>query len=163
MIAEHMADRVAQGVYNYMKQMLKMNVYNQGVSDKLIGDGITALKLVVAPDDIMSIRSLVVNKFEINAEITPLAEMVSGMGGRVLTKKEVAVEEATKSLESLIVPGMIPPAMPAMMPVVAVKQETPEAKALKGLKIGLVTKSKEIIGQISLLKSVLERTCDTLS
>ena len=105
MIAEHMADRVAQGVYNYMKQMLKCNNYNQGISDKLIGDGITSLKLVVAPEDIMSIRSLVVNKFETNAEVQPLAEMVSGMGGKLLSKKEVAVAAAERSMAGV---GMAP-------------------------------------------------------
>lgn len=159
MIVEHMADRVAQGVYNYMKQMLHCNSYNQAISDKLIGDGITSLKLIVSPDDIMSIRSLVQNKFNTEAPVQPLAEMVSGMGGKLLSKKERAVSEATRSFEGV---GMTPPRMPAMMPRVAVAQETPEGSALKTLKIGFLGKSKEIKGQLSLLHSVLVKTMDTI-
>lgn len=157
MIAEHMADRVAQGVYNYMKQMLKVNTYVQNISDKLINDGITSLKLVVTPDDIMSIRSLVQNKFNTNAEVQPLADMVSGMGGKLLTRKERDVAEATRSFAGV---GMVPPKMPAMMPMVAAKQETPQGSALKTLKIGFLGKSKEIQGQLSILHSTLKKTLD---
>ncbi len=157
MIAEHMADRVAQGVYNYMKQMLKVNTYVQNISDKLINDGITSLKLVVTPDDIMSIRSLVQNKFNTNAEVQPLADMVSGMGGKLLTRKERDVAEATRSFAGV---GMVPPKMPAMMPAVAAKQETPQGSALKTLKIGFLGKSKEIQGQLSILHSTLKKTLD---
>jgi soluble cytochrome b562 len=157
MIAEHMADRVAQGVYNYMKQMLKVNAYVQNISDKLINDGITSLKLVVTPDDIMSIRSLVQNKFNTNADVQPLADMVSGMGGKLLSRKERDVAEATRSFAGV---GMVPPKMPAMMPVVAAKQETPEGAALKTLKIGFMGKSKEMQGQLSILHATMKKTFD---
>lgn len=157
MIAKHMADKVAQGVYNYMKQMLKCTGYNQGISDKLINDGITALKIVVSPDDIMSIRSMVQDKFNKNVAVTPLAELVTEMGGKVLTKKEAAVSEANRSFQGV---GMAPPKMPAMMPKVAAKQETVEAQALKTLKIGFLGKSKEIKGQLSLLLATLTKACE---
>jgi hypothetical protein len=158
MIAEHMADRVAQGVYNYMKQMLKLNAYQEGAANKLTADSITNLKLVVTITDIVAIKALIANKFATNVAVTPLADMMSGIGAKMLTKKEAAYNSAQRSMQGH---NVTPPKMPAMMPKVAIKQETPEAQALKTLKIGFLGKSKEIKDQISLMHAVLKKTFDT--